>query len=84
MPVPLVIAHGADYDLSDPVVDFIDANPPGVELIASIQVPRHLPSVPTRGSTATSVAIQMDAQVAIDLYRRIGLLAARMGWQLPP
>jgi hypothetical protein len=88
MPVPLIITHGADYDLSDPVVDwvahFIDANPPGIELIASIQVPRQIPSVPTRGSTATSVAIQMDARVAIDLYRRIGLLAAQMGWQLPP
>ena len=88
MPNPLVIAHGADYDLADPVVDwlahFVDAYPPAVELIASIQVPRQQILRPSRGSTATTLAIQMDARVAIDLYRRIGLLAAQMGWPLPP
>ena len=83
----LVLAHGDDYDLPDPAVGwtvhFVDANPPAVELIASIQVPRQLALPPSRGSTATTLAIQMDARVAIDLYRRIGLLAAQMGWPLP-
>jgi hypothetical protein len=88
MPVPWVITHGADYDLSDPAVGWlahvVKTNPAQVELIASIRVPLQIPSRPSRGSTATSVAIQMDAQVAIGLYQQIGVLAVQMGWLLPP
>jgi hypothetical protein len=64
--------------------DFIDAIPPQAELIASIQSDPTPRIYPNQVRTATTLAIRMDAQVAIELYRRIALLAARMGWQLPP
>jgi hypothetical protein len=89
MPQPLTLAQ-ADHDLLEPAVGWLvhpltTAWPPAVELIASIQSSPTPPIFPpTRGQTATTLAIQMDAQVAIDLYRRIALTARSMGWQLPP
>jgi hypothetical protein len=83
MNVPVVLPQG-DHALGEPVVSWlvhhVDANPPGVELIASIQSGLRQTSVPTRGETATTLAIQMDARVAIDLHRRLGELGRRMGW----
>jgi hypothetical protein len=75
-----------DHDLSEPAVAWlphaIDSHPPQVELIASIQSSPRRTSVPNRGETATSVAIRMDARVAIDLHARLTRLARRMGWKL--
>jgi hypothetical protein len=87
MATSLVLPQG-DHDLTEPAVGwlarFVDAQPPAVELIAEIQSPPRQTSFQNRGQTATSLAIQMDARVAIDLYRRIAALARSMGWQLPP
>lgn len=62
----------------------VDSHPPQVELIASIATEPTPPPVPLQEQTATTVAIRMDARVAIHLYRRIGLIARSMGWSLPP
>lgn len=76
-----------DYELSDQVVawkvQFVDAIPPAVKLILSIQSPPTQMTGMSQGETATSLALLMDARAALDLHRRIGLLATRMGWRLP-
>lgn len=86
MPNPVNLAQG-DHEVLDPAVEwtahFVDASPPAVELIASIQSGPRQTSLPIRGQTATSLAIRMDARVALNLYRRIGELARTMGWPLP-
>jgi hypothetical protein len=79
----------SDHQLDQPVTGWAahyarGSHPPMVELIASVQSAQPKPGWPSRGSTATTLAIQMDAQVAIDLYQRLGNLARSMGWQLPP
>ena len=83
MPFPVYLPQG-EHALSAGVVhwtaDFVDAIPPAVKLTASIESdPRQMTS-PTQGQTATSLAIQMDARVASDLYLRLADLGRRMGW----
>jgi hypothetical protein len=56
-----------------------DAHPPQVTLIASIESGPRQTTAPNQGQTATSVAIHMDALVAIDLYRRIGFVSPLHG-----
>jgi hypothetical protein len=87
MPNQFTLPHG-DHELMTQATSWLtryrDAHPPQVTLIASIESgPRQMTGL-SQGQTATSVAIHMDALVAIDLYRRIGLLAEQMGWPLPP
>lgn len=76
-----------DHNVSERITGWrahhVDAMPVTVELIASLESGPRQTTAPTRGETATSVALQMDATVAVDLFRRIGELAARMGWPLP-
>ena len=60
---------------------FLDAQPPAVELVASIESGPRQTSAPTLGQTATTLAIPMDAQVAIRLYEELGDLIRDMGWQ---
>lgn len=83
-----VILPQGDHDLSDHIVSWtahhLDAVPPFVELIASIESLSRQTTNPTRAETATSLALRMDVRVALELYRRIGLLADQMGWPLPP
>jgi hypothetical protein len=54
--------------------------PQWVELIASIESDPMLRGLPSRGSTATTLAGQMDARVAIVLYERLDELGRKMGW----
>jgi hypothetical protein len=56
------------------------SHPPLIELIASIESDPMLRARPTRGSTAATLAIRMDALVAIDLYEKLGELGRSMGW----
>jgi hypothetical protein len=88
MPNLVTLASG-DHDLADPVVQwyahYVDgSHPPMVELLASLKVDPMLRGRLSRGTTATTLAIQMDAQVAIDLFARLRALAHSMGWPLPP
>jgi hypothetical protein len=82
MPYPLDLPHG-DHAITQPAVSWrvqvVGTNPPGVELIASIQSDPQT-SVPTRGEAATTVAIHMDARAATNLYSRLTELGRKMGW----
>jgi hypothetical protein len=83
MSFPVDLPQG-DHALAAPVVhwnaEFVDAIPPAVKLIASIESGRRQTTAPNQGQTATSLAIQMDARVASDLYLRLADLGRRMGW----
>lgn len=76
-----------DHELALPVngwiARYVDSFPPSVQLIASIQAPPRQMTGQSREEKATTLAIPMDARVALDLYRRIGLVAEQMGWTLP-
>ena len=56
---------------------FLDVQPPAVELVASLESA----SGPTPDAMATTLAIPMDAQVAVRLYEELGDLIRDMGWQ---
>jgi len=78
-----------DNEISEYAVDwrvrFVDATPdPQVDLIASIDANPAPQIHPTQAQATTSLAIRMDARVALDLYRRIALVAKHEGWPLPP
>jgi hypothetical protein len=83
MPLPVNFTLG-DHDVTKPAVSWmvrpVAGNVPGVELIASLQSDPTTPTLPTRGQTATSVAIQMGPQVAMNLYVQLGELGQNMGW----
>jgi len=77
-----------DHQLGDLVEDWGAAivpgsKPPLVELLASIECDPKLRGRPSRGSTPTTLAIQMDPRVAMRLYEQIRNLAHSMGWALP-
>lgn len=55
-----------------------------VKLTASIQSGLEKPISPAWGPWATTVAVQMDQQVAISLYVQLGELIRSKGWPLPP
>lgn len=84
MATPASLAIGQHLLFSDPAthwtVEFSDTLPPSVVLTASIQAGPKPPIFPGP-SGETSVAIQMDAQVAIQLYEQLGDLIRSMGWQ---
>lgn len=82
-PNPVGLTLG-DHDLTKPVVFWsVQALPgtsPKVELLASLlSHPTSLPE-PTRGQTATTLAIRMDLRVAMSLYLQLGELGRSMGW----
>ena len=83
MKMPLVLPQDA-HELADYAVDWkadpIDSNPPQVKLTASLRPDLPGLNVPIPGITATTLAIQMDARVAIALYERLGDLGRSMGW----
>jgi hypothetical protein len=84
MATPAALAIGEHLLLADPAVawrvEFSDTNPPSVVLTASIQAGPQPPIFPGPPGE-TTVAIQMDARVAIGLYERLGDLIRSMGWQ---
>jgi hypothetical protein len=74
-----------DHTLSHPVAawnaTFVPlAHPPAVKLTASIEGGPNPPPFPGQGTAATTLAIQMDARVAIALYETLGNLGRSMGW----
>ena len=84
MAIPVSMAIGQHTLLSDPVtrwvVQFADTNPPSVVLTASVQAGPKIP-IFSGPAGATSVGLQMDALVAIELYEQLGDLIRSMGWQ---
>jgi hypothetical protein len=79
MSLPVTLSAG-DHLLTENAVDwkvtFMDSIPPGVMLTASIAGGPNPPPFPGQGTAATTLAIQMDARVAIALYPLHGLAAA--------
>jgi hypothetical protein len=84
MPAIVYLAAG-DHDLAETIVDWkageIRGGPsPLVGLIASIETHPLAGIRPSRGSTATTLAIQMDQKAASWLYEQLGVLGRSMGW----
>ena len=83
MAIPTKLATGEHWLLSDPVTRWeiqpSDTNPPSVVMTASISSPNPPIFPPPAGTT--SVALQMDAQVAIGLYENLGDLIRFMRWE---
>jgi hypothetical protein len=73
-----------DHDLTKPAKAWTVRSVPGafpeVELIASLLSHPTTPMAPTRGQTATTLAIRMDSQAAMNLYTQLGELGQKMGW----
>jgi hypothetical protein len=84
MATPASLAIGQHLLFADPAVrwdvQFSDTNPPSVVLTASMQVGPSPPIFPPPHGE-TSVAVQMDARVALQLYEQLGDLIRSMGWQ---
>ena len=83
MAIPIALAVGEHLLYADPAIEwavrFSDTRPPSVVLTASMQAgPKPPLFSPPAG--ATSVAIQMDAQVGMGLYEKLGELGRSMGW----
>lgn len=83
MATPVALAIGQHLLLAEPAVhwqaQFSDTNPPSVVLTASIAAGPSPPIFPGPAG-ATSVAVQMDARVAMQLYETLGELGRSMGW----
>jgi hypothetical protein len=81
MVLPFAMAVGDHYLVSDLVeswhAKFSDTSPPSVVLTASVQAGPSPPITPNQSST---LAVQMNAQVAIELYEQLGELGRSVGW----
>jgi hypothetical protein len=84
MSVPASLAIGDHVLFADPAVYWEaavpDTAPSSVVLTASIQIGANPQTLPTQARTATTVAIQMNSQVALQLYGRLYELVRSMGW----
>jgi hypothetical protein len=78
---PLILALNDHILVSHPA-SYWDAefSDPNVVLTASIEVLAGSPRVHPPGGMATTLAVQMDAGVAMQLYRQLGDLGRSMGW----
>jgi hypothetical protein len=80
----LVLGYGEGRLLSTPVarwdVGFSGTIPPSVVLTASMPAGPNPPISQNLGGAATTLAIQMDAGVAMMLHRQLGELGRSMGW----
>jgi len=74
-----------DHDLTESVVtwkaEVVDAKPPALRLIASLQSSPRQTTAQSRGVTATSLALSMDPMAALTLYEELGDRIRDMGWQ---
>jgi hypothetical protein len=80
---PLPIAAGDNLVVSEPAVhwevEFSDTNPPSVVLTASLQA-GPIPPTAAPSPTPTSLAIQMGAPAAMQLYGKLYTFIRSMGW----
>ena len=83
MATPVALAIGEHLLFADPATrweaQFSDTNPPSVVLTASIATGPTPPMFPGPAG-ATTLAIQMNALVAMELYEKLGELGRSMGW----
>lgn len=88
MASPVAMAVGDHWLIVDPVVEwrpkFVDTNPPSVVLTASVQAGAKPPIFPSHGQATTTLAVQMDSAVAIQLCQKLGHLIRSMGWPTSP
>jgi hypothetical protein len=86
MAIETALPTGLHQIIINPVTDcsvrFSDDPDRPVVLTASMRSGLGLPIFPPPAG-ATSVAVQMDSQVAMKLYEQLGELGRSMGW-LPP
>jgi hypothetical protein len=86
MTLPVTLAIG-QHLLFEPVISWKDpqlseTHPQKIVLTASIQSGPTPPISPTQTHMATTLALQMDAEVAMQLYEKLGSLGRSMGWLL--
>jgi hypothetical protein len=81
----MVLLKEGDNDLADPAIHWkvkiVDSIPPSLQLIASIQSDPRQTTAPTRGETATTLAIQMGVPAATALYKLLHERMGHMGWR---
>jgi hypothetical protein len=71
----LSLAHPIEWR-----VEFVDSIPPAVRLSA-LTPPASVPSTSTALKVASATALlEMDARVAMALYKALGSLGCSMGW----
>lgn len=84
MTEPSSLAAGQHLLIADPVVHWeaavSDASPPMVILTASMRVAADPATPPAQGPTTAAVAIQMDSQIALQLYGKLYALVRSQGW----
>jgi hypothetical protein len=83
MTVPTSLAAGEQVALADPVFHWdaavTDTSPPRVVLTAAMRVSAD-PAAPTQERSTATIAIQMDGQVALQLYGKLYALVRAQGW----
>jgi hypothetical protein len=84
MTVPTSLAAGEQVALADPVFHWdaavTDTSPPRVVLTATMRVPADPAAAPTQERSTATIAIQMDGQVALQLYGKLYALVRAQGW----
>ena len=84
MATPVAMSYGDHWLVTDPI-EYWDGevsatNPVSVVLTASVQAAAPSQMPPNLGGMATTLAVQMDAGVAMQLHRKLGEIGRKMGW----
>jgi hypothetical protein len=84
MAVSASLAGGEHVLFADPAFHWeagvSDTSPARVVLTASMRVAADPAAPPTEGRSVATVAIQMDGQVALQLYGKLYALVRAQGW----
>jgi len=84
MTVPSSLAAGEQVLLADPAFSWeaaaTDTSPPRVVLTASMHVGADPSTSPSQGRSVATLAIQMDGQIALQLYGKLYALVRSQGW----
>lgn len=84
MAVSASLAAGEHAVFDDPVFHWeagvSDTSPPRVILTASMRVAADPAAPPTQDRSSAKLAIQMDGQVALQLYGKLYALVRAQGW----
>jgi hypothetical protein len=84
MTVPSSLAPGEQVALADPVFHWEAAvgatSPPRVILTAAMRVAADPATAPAQERSTATLALQMDGQVALQLYGKLYALVRAQGW----